>query len=138
MKFEFQLDKMPITQQQKGITFRNGKFQTYNRRGVQNSELQSLLIQNKPHNSFDKGIPLKLSVTFTTAIKQKKRWWQWKTTRPDLDNQLKNLQDYMTKYGYYCDDSQVVWLDVKKLYGEKTKISIEITEVENEKQLLDC
>ena len=78
---------------------------------------------------FEKNVPLKLSVTFFYAIKQENRWWQWKTSRPDLDNLMKNLQDYMTKLCYYSDDSQIVWLEAKKVNDEKNRIEIEITEV---------
>ncbi|MCT0061994.1 RusA family crossover junction endodeoxyribonuclease, partial [Lactococcus lactis subsp. lactis] len=114
MKFEFELDKMPTTQQQKGIKKVNGKLQFYNRRGTNNYSLKAQLMKNKPKECFEKNVPLKLSVTFFYAIKQKKRWWQWKTSRPDLDNLMKNLQDYMTKLRYYSDDSQIVWLEAKK------------------------
>ncbi|WP_442773996.1 RusA family crossover junction endodeoxyribonuclease, partial [Lactococcus hircilactis] len=92
-------------------------------------ELKANLMKNKPKECFEKDVPLKLSVTFFYAIKQKKRWWKWKTSRPDLDNLMKNSQDYMTKLRYYEDDSQIVWLEAKKFHSEKNKIEIEITEV---------
>ena len=129
MKFEFELGKMPTTQQQKGIKKVNGKLQFYNRGGTSNYELKANLMKHKPKECFEKNAPLKLSVTFFYAIKQKKRWWKWKTSRPDLDNLMKNLQDYMTKLRYYADDSQIVWLESKKFHSEKNKIEIEITEV---------
>ena len=129
MKFEFELDKMPTTQQQKGIKKVNGKLQFYNRRGTSNYELKANLMKNKPKECFEKDVPLKLSVTFFYAIKQKKRWWQWKTSRPDLDNLMKNLQDYMTKLRYYEDDNQIVWIEAKKFHSERNRIEIEITEV---------
>ena len=129
MKFEFELDKMPTTQQQKCIKKVKGKLQFYDRRGTSNYSLKAQLMKHKPKECFEKNVPLKLSVTFFYAIKQKKRWWQWKTSRPDLDNLMKNLQDYMTKFGYYADDSQICWLDVRKYHDEKNRIEIEITEV---------
>lgn len=129
MKFEFELDKMPTTQQQKGIKKVNGKLQFYDRRGTNNYSLKAQLMKNKPKECFEKSVPLKLSVTFFYAIKQENRWWKWKTSRPDLDNLMKNLQDYMTKLRYYSDDSQIVWLEAKKVNDEKNRIEIEITEV---------
>lgn len=129
LKFKFELDKMPTTQQQKGIKKVKGKLQFYDRRGTKNYSLKAQLMKNKPKECFEKNVPLKLSVTFFYAIKQKKRWWQWKTSRPDLDNLMKNLQDYMTKLRYYSDDSQIVWLEAKKVNDEKNRIEIEITEV---------
>ena len=121
MKFEFELDKMPTTQQQKGIKKVKGKLQFYDRRGTKNYSLKAQLMKNKPKECFEKNVPLKLSVTFFYAIKQKKRWWQWKTSRPDLDNLMKNLQDYMTKLRYYSDDSQIVCLKLKRLMTRKTE-----------------
>ena len=129
VKFEFELDKMPTTQQQKGIKKVNGKLQFYDRRGTNNYSLKAQLMKNKPKECFEKTVPLKLSVTFFYAIKQENRWWKWKTSRPDLDNLMKNLQDYMTKLRYYSDDSQIVWLEAKKVNDEKNRIEIEITEV---------
>lgn len=130
MKFEFEMAKMPTTNQQKGVKNINGKLVTYDRKGTKNQELVMNLVQNRPKVPFlDKNIPLKLSVTLFYAIKQKKKWGLPKTTKPDLDNLLKNLQDYMTKLGYYVDDSQICWLEVKKFYSEKNSIEIEIEEV---------
>ena len=130
MKFEFEMAKMPTTNQQKGVKNINGKLVTYDRKGTKNQELVMNLVQNRPKVPFlDKNIPLKLSVTFFYAIKQKKKWGLQKTTKPDLDNLLKNLQDYMTKLGYYADDSQICWLEVKKFYSEKNSIEIEIEEI---------
>ena len=129
LKFKFELDKMPTTQQQKGIKKVNGKLQFYDRRGTNNYSLKAQLMKNKPKECFEKSGPLKLSVTFFYAIKQENRWWKWKTSRPDLDNLMKNLQDYMTKLRYYSDDSQIVWLEAKKVNDEKNRIEIEITEV---------
>ncbi len=48
MKFEFELDKMPTTQQQKGIKKVNGKLQLYDRRGTKNYSLKAQLMKNKP------------------------------------------------------------------------------------------
>ena len=124
MKFKFEMAKMPTTNQQKGVKNINGKLVTYDRKGTKNQELVMNLVP-----FLDKNIPLKLSVTFFYAIKQKKKWGLPKTTKPDLDNLLKNLQDYMTKLGYYADDSQISCLVVKKFFSEKNLIQVEIEEV---------
>ena len=62
MKFEFELDKMPTTQQQKGIKKVKGKLQFYDRRGTNNYSLKAQLMKNKPKECFEKNVPLKLSV----------------------------------------------------------------------------
>ena len=121
---------MPTTNQQKGVKFIDGKMIRFDRKGTKNTELLNHLIKNRPKIPMTNGeLPIKLSVTFYYAIKQKKKWWQWKTTRPDLDNLLKGLQDYMTKLGYYADDSQICWLEIKKFYSDKNIIEIEIEEI---------
>lgn len=71
MKFEFELDKMPTTQQQKGIKKVNGKLQFYDRRGTNNYSLKAQLMKNKPKECFEKNVPLKLSVTFSTLSSKK-------------------------------------------------------------------
>lgn len=131
MKFSFELQKMHTTAQQKGVTTIGGKPVFYNRKGTQNYELQGALKKAAPKRPFPKGTPLILDVVFTYAIKQKKLWGEYKQTRPDLDNLMKNLQDYMTKFGYYSDDSQIVVLCARKFYGSKNKIEIEITELDS-------
>lgn len=129
MKFTIFPTKMPTTQQQKGVTKRNGKTIFYNRRGTDNAELKALLMRNAPPQAIGKDVPIILDVIFTFKHQKKKLWGKYKPTRPDLDNLLKNLQDYMTKIGYYADDSQIVVLCARKFYGNKNKIEIEISEV---------
>ena len=124
--------KCQSRKQQKGIGYRNGKISFYNRKGTENKELVNALKRNAPSKPYDKDVPLQLTVTFWNAIKQKKKWWQFKTTRPDLDNLMKNLQDYMTKLGYYTDDSQIVVLIAKKYYLDKNQIDIEIEEASDD------
>ena len=129
MKFTIFPTKMPTTQQQKGVTKRNGKTIFYDRRGTDNAELKALLMRNAPPQVIGKGVPITLDVIFTFKHQRKKLWGKYKSTRPDLDNLLKNLQDYMTKFGYYADDSQIVVLCARKFYGNKNKVEIEISEV---------
>ena len=43
MKFSFELQKMPTTAQQKGVSYKNGNPVFYNRKGTQNYELQGAL-----------------------------------------------------------------------------------------------
>lgn len=43
MKFSFELQKMPTTAKQKGVSYKNGNHVFYNRKGIQNYELQGAL-----------------------------------------------------------------------------------------------
>lgn len=137
MKIEFELSKMPTTQQQKGISYRNGRPTFYNRKGTTNQELKVALMKHKPRKEFEKGQLLILDIVFIYAVKKKKLWGEYKDTRPDLDNLLKNLQDYMTELGYYADDSQIVILAAQKFYGPKNKIEIGISELGKESMARD-
>ena len=65
-------------------------------------------------------------MTFFYEIKAKKRWGQWKTSKPDCDNAVKLLQDVMTKMGFWKDDSQIARLMVKKVLAERPGILIEV------------
>ena len=135
MKIELKLEKMIVPQQRKGITKRVGKLRFYDRDGVSNREVKMLLRFYKPKTPIADGVQIKLDVTFYSKIKSKKKWWQWKTTRPDIDNLLKNLQDYLTRFEYYHDDSQIVELHARKFYAESNVIKIELTEIdENERE----
>ncbi|MEY8514199.1 RusA family crossover junction endodeoxyribonuclease [Lactococcus taiwanensis] len=129
MKFIIFPSKMPTTQQQKGVTKRNGKLIFYNRRGTENVELQGLLRKKAPKTPVPKGVPIILNVIFNFKHQKKSLWGRYKETRPDLDNLMKNLQDYMTKLGYYTDDSQIVVLCASKFYGQRHSIEIDIEEV---------
>jgi Holliday junction resolvase RusA-like endonuclease len=124
-----ELNKMPVTQQQKGVSCRNGRPVFYNRKGVENQELQRLLYKNAPKRPFPKGTPLILDVVFTYGNKNPKFWGKHKPTRPDLDNLMKGLQDYMTKYRYFTDDNQIVVLCARKFYGNKNTIEIDLKEL---------
>lgn len=70
--------------------------------------------------------PIFLSVTFYYSIKQKKRGGQWKTSKPDLDNAVKLLQDVLCDMGFFKDDCQIASLKVKKYLSERPGILIEM------------
>ena len=51
---------------------------------------------------------------------------EYKTTKPDLDNLVKLLQDCMTQLGFWEDDRYVVSLHTEKTYNELSGIYIQI------------
>lgn len=126
MKFEFIMDKMPSTRQQKGIKVVKGQLRTYNRGNTANYELQKNLLMNKPKVPFDKGIAITLKVYFIYRTKDKKKWGKCKTTRPDGDNLMKGFQDYMQFYRYFMDDAQIAPLIVDRFWGQNNKIIVEL------------
>lgn len=74
--------------------------------------------------------PVVLYVWFIFDTKNKKLWGQYKTTRPDCDNYVKELKDAMTDCGFWEDDAQVVDLRIIKTYAEKAAICINIKDAE--------
>lgn len=58
--------------------------------------------------------PLSLIVIF---YYQKKTKTLYKTTKPDLDNLMKMVQDAMQQTGYFVNDSQISILSVGKYYS---------------------
>lgn len=43
----------------------------------------------------------------------------WHESKPDLDNMAKAVMDAMTQLGIWRDDSQVVQLEISKVYGAR-------------------
>lgn len=126
MKFEFFMDKMPTTRQQKGIKVVKGRVRSYNRGNTANYELQKNLLMNKPKVPFDKGVAITLKVYFVYGTKDKKKWGKRKITRPDGDNLMKGFQDYMQHYRYFMDDAQIAPLIVDRFWGQNNKIIVEL------------
>jgi len=73
--------------------------------------------------------PLSLIITFTFRCRKGGKPDGYKTTRPDLDNLLKLVQDAMTKCGYWQDDSQIVILSASKNFGGKPGVYVNIQRV---------
>jgi Holliday junction resolvase RusA-like endonuclease len=48
-------------------------------------------------------------------------------TRPDCSNRIKQIEDVMTSLGFWEDDGQISSLVVRKWYGDKPGIRINIT-----------
>lgn len=72
--------------------------------------------------------PIKLTVWFEFSVKDKKKWGRYKTTRPDLSNLIKEIEDAMTECHFWLDDSQVVELNLCKTYEKEASIYVEIEE----------
>lgn len=132
MTLYLDLNSNPVgTAQQKGEMVRGGRIHHYTKKKVADqmaiyerairSELES---QGRKPPMYEDAVYLE--VTFFYQIKQQKRWGQWKTSKPDLDNSVKSLQDVMTRMGFWKDDSQIAFLKLKKRLSEKPGILIEV------------
>lgn len=73
--------------------------------------------------------PLKLFVLVCFSVKDKKLWGQYKTSRPDGDNYLKELKDAMGSCGFFEDDAQIVDERIVRVYSEQASITIQIENI---------
>lgn len=119
IKFE---NGMPTgTAQQKGVYVRNGKPYFYTKDKVKSAGEQFTrgIKPYAPKTPSDK--PIKLTLWFAFDTKDKKKWGQYKASRPDADNIVKLWKDCATGL-LWNDDAQVVDLRVIKTYAEKASI----------------
>lgn len=88
---------------------------------------------------FDRKIPLKVDVTafFTVpksySLSRRKRCLEGietPTKKPDIDNIAKFILDGMNETIFW-DDSQVIELNIKKLYGTEAKIVVLCEAIDN-------
>ena len=129
MTLYLDLEQNPIgTAQQKGEMVRGGRIHHYTKKKV---ATQMAIYENAIREALDGREPpmfedaVYLDITFYYQIKAKNRWGQWKTSKPDLDNSVKSLQDVMTRMGFWKDDSQIALLKLKKRLSEHPGILIE-------------
>lgn len=131
IEFFVHMKKIPtITHQEKKINFKDKRIYEPRELAEARALFMELLSQHRPAEPIGKGIPIHLTVYWYFPLINGNRIGQLKTTKPDLDNHLKLLQDCMTKLGFWADDSQIALLSTGKLYGEKPGIWIKIEEVE--------
>lgn len=136
MRIFFELPENPkSTSQEKGVSVVRGKVHHYEKKNVREMreryrhEIFKFFYTNKmqvPH--FDGAVYF--SVTFTYSIKDKKRWGQPKTSRPDADNIVKLLLDVCSDLEMWPDDAVVADLHVRKLWGDKPSVRITIEPLE--------
>ena len=83
----------------------------------------------KPKKPSKKNI--RLCIYYQFDVKNRKLWGNYKTSKPDLDNLNKTIQDCMVRLGYFEDDSQVVEEFHRKTYAELASVEIFIYELED-------
>ena len=125
------------TAQQKGETIKykivNGRRVPYVhhfRTAKMNDERVQFILGLSPYRPKEPSTePIRLTINLYFDVKNKKLWGQYKTTRPDCDNYVKELTDVMTQLKFWHDDAQVVELKVSKRYADAAWISITVEEL---------
>jgi len=111
-----------VTAQQKIIT-KGGRI--FDNRRVQ--EARARLFWKLKEHSPAEPLDGTLSVEITWAFERKGQSdFEWKNTRPDLDNLAKLLLDELVRAGIIADDSRVVELTLRKLWAPKDAAGIKI------------
>lgn len=73
--------------------------------------------------------PIHLTVKWLYPMTQKSVDGQYKTSKPDNDNQVKLLQDCMTELGFWKDDAHVASHLLQKFYSVRVGIYIQAYEL---------
>jgi Holliday junction resolvase RusA-like endonuclease len=124
------MTKIPTTtHQQKKVAIRFGKPIFYEPQELKDARaiMMGYLSPHVPATPYKRSVRLMVKWCFPLQAKTKEG--QWKTTKPDLDNSLKLVQDCMTKLKFWSDDSIVVSLMAEKVFSEPSGIYIQIDEV---------
>jgi len=111
-----------VTAQQKIIT-KGGRI--FDNRRVQ--EARARLFWKLKEHSPAEPLDGTLSVEITWAFERKGQSdFEWKNTRPDLDNLAKLLLDEIVRAGIIADDARVVELILRKLWVKERDAGIKI------------
>ena len=133
MRIFFELPENPkSTSQEKGVSVVRGKVHHYEKKNVRQMreryrhEIWAFMYKNKLTAPHYDG-PVALEVTFTHSVKTKKQWGTPKVTKPDLDNEVKLLIDVLADLEFFTvGDQQICFLLLRKLWGEKPTVEINI------------
>lgn len=131
IEFTMEMNIPSATAQQIGIGIRSGRPYTYKKRKVRDAEeLYALnLMEHRPVRPIGGAVELMVVWSYHTRVK--KNVGHMKTTRPDLDNMNKILQDSLVREGFLIDDSQISVLHTIKCWTDKPdSIYISITSLE--------
>lgn len=107
-------------------------FKTKEARALENM-LYGLLYPYRPEKPLDKAITLRLYYwyPYPASWSKKKRESGLlfpKTTKPDYDNSIKQMQDVLTKLQYWTDDARIFDGGLKKFYAPCGKVIINMYE----------
>ena len=134
MTLYLELEENPKgTAQQKGESVIHGRIHHFEKANVRT---QRAIYMKKIRQALDdlgrpiphyEG-PVAVNIVFWFSIKQKKKWGQWKTSKPDLDNSCKLLLDCISseEFGLIDDDCQIAKLKLSKQYAESPAVQIDI------------
>ena len=134
---KFTLPIIPTAQARAKVTVR-GNFATAYKTGRQKDNertLEACLLQHKINKPMTGPLVLEFVACMPVSRSDSKKTAQAKLCgailpdkKPDLDNLAKQLKDAMTRLQFWHDDSQIVCLRCKKVYGESGSWSVAVYE----------
>lgn len=122
------MDPPTVTHQQKQVNFKNKVFYEPTDLKKARALFMERLSEYKPEVKFVG--PIRLVVKWLYPIKGKRSDGEYKSSKPDLDNSQKLLQDCMTKVGFWKDDAQIASLVCEKFWAKTPGIYIRIDKLE--------
>jgi len=124
-----------VTAQQKGAFAVNGKVRFFKKKKVKESEdtFFGLLHPHAPQTPFSGPVCLCIGFVFPWRKSESKRIIKGYslypvTTRPDLSNLVKTIEDVMTTLRFWEDDGQISSLSISKNYGDQPGIRLNVTQ----------
>lgn len=67
--------------------------------------------------------------------KKKANLTRWKTSKPDVDNLTKIIEDSLNAVAFH-DDAQIASMSAQKMYGERSEIVVTVRQLEDDDELL--
>lgn len=117
--------------------FKTGKFfigKKANSNAIQaKSELLAMLLPHRPQKPLEGALKLEIDIFYSwrksETKKNRAKGVLPVTTKPDLDNWVKQFNDCLTRLNFWTDDAQVFDLHLRKFYTDEPKIVVKIEEV---------
>ena len=126
MMIEFFMAMQPpsITHQEKKVTVVNKKPRFYEPPELADArnKLSAHLAPHAP--DIPMAGPVQLITKWLFPITGKHGNGQYKTTKPDVDNMVKLLNDVMTSLGFWKDDALIASLVVEKFWSDRPGIYV--------------
>lgn len=128
MEFFMAMDPPTVTHQQKQVNFKTKVFYEPTDLKKARALFMERLSEYKPEIKLVG--PIRLVVKWLYPIKGNRSDGEYKSSKPDLDNSQKLLQDCMTKVGFWKDDAQIASLVCEKFWAKTPGIYIRIDKLE--------
>lgn len=132
---KFTIYTRPVGQMRARATIRGRHATVYKAAKQEQNEqtLAALMVAHRPSTPMDGPVLLYVNAVFACPASKSKKWTNEAlrgqirpTTKPDADNIAKHIKDVMTQLQFWHDDKQVAELVVRKWYGTRDHIDIDV------------